>query len=167
MEILTSLGVDWRLLVAQLVNFAILFFALYKLLYKPLLSFLDKRAATIEKGLADARMAEEKLQLTDQTYKQIVLKAKKEAEKILEDASAFSEKHRQETLRKTREEVKRVVSQARTRIEQEKQQMLDDVKGDIVDMVVQATSSLSQSTSEKKISKDLAKKAVDILKKKA
>lgn len=166
MEILTSLGVDWRLLIAQLVNFAILFFALYKLLYKPLLGFLEKRTGTIEKGLADAKAAEEKLLLTDQTYKNIVLKAKKEAEKILEDASAFAETHRQETLKKTRDEVKRVVLQARTRIEQEKQQMLDDVKGDIVDLVVQTTASLAQGSGEKKISKDLAKKAVDILKKK-
>lgn len=167
MEILTSLGIDWRLLVAQLVNFAILFFALYKLLYKPVISFLEKRTHTIEKGLADAKAAEEKLQLTDQTYKHMVLKAKKEAEKILEDATAMSEQHRVETLKKTRDEVKRVVTQARTRIEQEKQQMFDDVKGDIVDMVVQASASLAHSTSEKKVSKDLAKKAVDILKKKA
>lgn len=166
MEIFTSLGIDWRLLIAQLVNFAILFFALYKLLYKPLLSFLEKRSTTIEKGLIDAKAAEEKLQLTDQTYKQIVLKAKKEAEKILEEASSLSDQHRQETLKKTRDEVKRVVIQARTRIEQEKQQMLDDVKGDIVDMVVQASASLTHSTSEKKVSKDLARKAVDILKKK-
>ncbi|MEK7648563.1 MAG: F0F1 ATP synthase subunit B [Patescibacteria group bacterium] len=165
MEILTSLGVDWRLLVAQLVNFAILFFALYKLLYKPLLALLEKRTAKIEKGLADADAAEEKLKLTDQTYKQIVLKAKKEAEKILEEASALAEQHRQETVKQTREEVKRVVTQAKTRIEQEKQQMLEDAKKDIVDLVVQASASIAQTSGEKKISKDLAKKAVDRLKK--
>ncbi len=167
MEILTSLGVDWRLLTAQLVNFAILFFALYKLLYKPLLGFLERRSETIEKGLADAKAAEEKLQLTDETYKQIVLKAKKEAEKILEETTSLSEQQRQETLKKTRDEVKRVVAQARTRIEQEKQQMLDDVRGDIVDMVVQASAAVAHSTSEKKVSKDLAKKAIESLKKKA
>ena len=166
MEILTSLGVDWRLLLAQLVNFAVLFFALYKLLYKPLLALLEKRTETIEKGLADAHAAEEKLKLTDQTYKQIVLKAKKEAEKILEDASSLAEQHRQETTKSTREEVKRIVAQAKTRIEQEKQQMLEDAKKDMVDLVVQASAALAQGNSEKKVSKDQAKKAVDRLKKK-
>ena len=48
MELFAKLGIDWRLLIAQLVNFVILFTALTFLLYKPLIAALDKRRAKVE-----------------------------------------------------------------------------------------------------------------------
>jgi len=54
MELFAKLGIDWRLLIAQLVNFVILFTALTFLLYKPLIAALDKRRAKIAESLANA-----------------------------------------------------------------------------------------------------------------
>lgn len=166
MEILTSLGVDWKLLIAQMVNFAILFYALHRLLYGPITKALEGRTTKIEKGLEDARIAEEKLQLSDATYKEMVRKAKHNAEKILEEASALADQKRTETLKKTREEVKRVVAQAKARIELEKNQMIEDVRKDMVDLVISASQTITKGVSDKKTTRELAKKAIDVLKKK-
>lgn len=166
MEILTSLGVDWKLLIAQMVNFAILFYALHRLLYKPVTKALEARTAKIEKGLEDAKTAQERLQLSDITYKEMVGKAKHEAEKILEEASSLADQKRVETLKKTREEVKRVIAQAKARIELEKTQMVEDVRKDLVELVVSASATVAKGTADKKGVRELAKKAIDTLKKK-
>src|SRR5262245_13672557 len=54
---LGALGVEWNLFVAQLVNFAIVFFVMWKYVYTPLMKTLDERTARIEKGLKDAEAA--------------------------------------------------------------------------------------------------------------
>mgnify|MGYP001588456271 CR=1 FL=1 len=61
MELISKLGIDWKLLVAQIVNFFILLFVLYKFAYKPVLEMLEKRSKTIEKGIHDAKASEERL----------------------------------------------------------------------------------------------------------
>lgn len=47
-----QLGIDAKLLVAQMVNFLIIVFVLSKILYKPILTMLDKRRKEIEKRIA-------------------------------------------------------------------------------------------------------------------
>ena len=55
MEALESLGIDWKMLVAQVVNFIILLLILRKFLFGPIVKLLDDRRKTIEKGLSDAK----------------------------------------------------------------------------------------------------------------
>ena len=61
MEIFSKLGIDWRLLLAQVVNFLILLFVLRRFAYTPMLRFLEKRKNRIEKGLKEGKLATEKL----------------------------------------------------------------------------------------------------------
>ena len=56
-ELITKLGIDWKFLIAQIVNFLVLLFVLYKFAYGPILAMLEKRQKKIEKGLKDAEAA--------------------------------------------------------------------------------------------------------------
>ncbi len=70
-----QLGIEPNLLLAQIVNFLIIFFVLSKLLYKPIVGMLEKRKKEIAAGLAlteKMRAEEEKLNVRK--------------EKVLEDA---------------------------------------------------------------------------------
>ena len=51
-----ALGLNAGYLLAQIVNFGIIFFALRALLWKPILNMLDTRTAKIEKGLETLRL---------------------------------------------------------------------------------------------------------------
>ena len=53
MDVFAKLGIDWKLLIAQAVNFGILFLVLRRFAYKPMLDFLENRSAQIDKGLKD------------------------------------------------------------------------------------------------------------------
>ena len=61
-ELLTKLGIDLKLLVAQIVNFLILLLVLYKFAYGPIVAMLEKRQKKIEKGLKEAEEAHKKLE---------------------------------------------------------------------------------------------------------
>ena len=54
MEVLGALGVNGPFLLAQIVNFLILFGALSLLLWKPMLKMLNERKQRIAQGLAEA-----------------------------------------------------------------------------------------------------------------
>jgi F0F1-type ATP synthase membrane subunit b/b' len=53
-----GLTIDWKILIGQLVNFAILFFVLKAFVYAPFLSLMKKRREQIEDGIKKSKEAE-------------------------------------------------------------------------------------------------------------
>ena len=60
-ELIEKLGVDWKLLAAQAVNFLVLLLVLRFTVYKPLLRITTQRQRKIKKGLDDAQTASKHL----------------------------------------------------------------------------------------------------------
>ena len=58
-EILHAFGIDWRLILIQVVNFGILAGALWYFLYTPVLKILNDREEKIRKGIEYAEAAQE------------------------------------------------------------------------------------------------------------
>jgi F-type H+-transporting ATPase subunit b len=161
MEAFTKLGIDWRLLVAQLINFAILFWVLRKFLYKPILDVLEKRKTTIEKGFEDAKKAEHALSRAEKDAHALVQKAKQEAVHIIDLAQKTAHQERQEVLQKAKDEVHRIIYEAREKILAERQDMIESVQKELVSVVMEAASAVLRGVSDKKISAELTKKAID------
>ncbi len=161
MEVFAKLGIDWRLLVAQLINFAILFWVLRRFLYKPILDVLEKRKTTIEKGFEDAKTAEHTLSRAEKDANSLIQKAKNEASNIVDQAQKTAQQERQETVKKAKDEVHRIIYEAREKILAERQDMLEGVRQELVGVVVEATGAVLRGVSDKKISTELAKKAIE------
>jgi F-type H+-transporting ATPase subunit b len=79
MEILHEFGINPVLLVAQIINFAIVFWVLKKFLYKPILTMLKERQKEIKKGITDAEDARVLLEKTTQKEKEVLKKAQAES----------------------------------------------------------------------------------------
>lgn len=60
-QLLSQLGIDWRLLIAQAVNFFLLLIILRLFVYKPLLQLLHDRRKRIEEGVMKAEEADRRL----------------------------------------------------------------------------------------------------------
>jgi F-type H+-transporting ATPase subunit b len=82
-SLLDAFGINGKLLLAQLVNFGVLFAALTWLLYKPVMKTLDERRAKIAKGVEDAEAASLKLAAADAEAEKAVKAAETEAEGIV------------------------------------------------------------------------------------
>lgn len=85
-ELFSAFGVDWRLLVAQAINFALVLVVLRLFLYKPVLAMLAKRQEMVTKSVEDAVQAREMLSDADGEAAKRVAAADKEAESIVSAA---------------------------------------------------------------------------------
>lgn len=161
MEILSKLGIDWKLLVAQAVNFAILLALLYKFVYKPLLALLEKREKMIAKSVDDAKAIENRLRDTEKTVEETLTNARKEASRILETAEHTLEERKKSAAEKTKEDIRQIVEQARAMLKNEKKAMIQEAKADIASLVVIATERVLADVAHEKISDELAQKTIE------
>jgi F-type H+-transporting ATPase subunit b len=164
MKLLTALGLDYKILIAQLINFALLLVILYKIGYKPILKFTDERKKKIAKGLDDAKNAEEAYTNAKEQQTELIVHARKEAQKILEESKVVSEKQRQESLQKTKEEVQKVVEQSKKKIMAERDKMLSEIKSEVVEMVIESTQKVLQGAVDETVDRTWLKKQLEKVK---
>ncbi len=160
MELFEKLGIDWRMLIAQMINFGILLFILHRYVYRPLIGMLEKREAMIEKSVTDARAIEERLKGAEAGYEEIMTKARVEAAQMLEMVEKTAEQRRSQALEKTKEDVRQIVEQTRSMLAREKEQLLEDVRSDVARLVVSATRGVLADVVTPKISEELAEKVI-------
>ncbi|MEK9132245.1 MAG: F0F1 ATP synthase subunit B [Patescibacteria group bacterium] len=142
MELLTKLGVDWKLLIAQVINFFILMVVLYKLVYKPVLDLLDKRAKTIEKGVADARESEKRLQEIEKTRQEGMIQTRKEIGRMLDQAKAEADQVKKDLVTAAQAQADDLMRRTKIQIEEEKTKMISDAKHEVGTFIIKATGKL-------------------------
>ncbi|MFA6307786.1 MAG: F0F1 ATP synthase subunit B [Patescibacteria group bacterium] len=157
MEILELFGVDWKLLTAQFVNFAIVVVILWWFALKPLTQTMQKRSDEISKGLSDAKASGERLEQVEREVKEKLIETKNIAAGLLDDAKKQAEKNKQENLAKTKDEISKLIAKAKEQIAGEKDAMITEIKSEVSDMVVKSLEKILS----KGISKDLDKKYID------
>lgn len=156
MEALNSFGVNWTFFIAQLVNFAILFFLLKRFLYKPILDMLEKRREEIETGLAQAKKMAEDSKKFDADQIVLMQKAKKESQIIVENAVQAGEKIRDGILKDASEKAKDILDAAELRLEEEKKKMLGEVRSEVVSLA----SSIAEKILHEKMDSEHDKKFI-------
>jgi F-type H+-transporting ATPase subunit b len=139
MEILHKLGIDWKLLLAQGVNFLILLYILKRFVYKPMLAFLDERGAKIEAGLKSAEAATQKLAEAEAEHKAVLQAAQQQAKGIIEEAVVAAKQRDQRELEKTKSEIAKMLDDATKRTEAEKASLLREAKAELAALVLTAT----------------------------
>jgi len=139
MESLVSIfHIDWKLFIAQLINFAIIFFVLFKFAFKPIAKIMQERTATIEKSLDDARETENRLAEASSEQARILNEAKKDALAIVEKASQSAEQNKQKLIEKTKLEVAAIIAAEKAKIAQEKEESLKEMKQEMTGLVMLA-----------------------------
>lgn len=166
MEILELFGVNWKLMLAQIVNFAIVFFVLWRFAIKPLLKTMESRNQEISSGLDNAKQAEERLLAVEKEVKAQLNVAKKEAMLILDKANSQAEENRKLTLNKAKSEVEVVVAKAKEQIAQEKEKMFVEAKKEFSQMLVLALDKVLSKNLSKEIDQKYIKQALGDLKEK-
>ena len=81
-----SLGVNLPGLITQVISFAILFFILRKLLYKPILKMLDHRSNRIRESLDAAQQAKEEMLSSQEEVRGQLETARSEGQKMISKA---------------------------------------------------------------------------------
>jgi F-type H+-transporting ATPase subunit b len=160
-SLIETFHIDIKLLIAQTVNFGIVFAVLYFFALKPLFKVMGERTKKIEKSLEDAKKVEEKLTKTEEDYARELSKAKKEANEILNKAGEMGEKKKQEMIASAKEEIGRIINQEKTKIQQEKAKTLKEIKKEVADLVVASLEKVLSEKVDKKKDEELIRKAIN------
>ena len=126
-ELLHEFGVDWKLLLAQAVNFFVLLVLLKKFAYGPILKLLRKRREEIRKGVLFTKEAGERLGQIEKKEEEVLGEAREQALKIVGEAEELAKKRKDELLQEANRKVEGVVAGAKRAIAQEKSKMGEEV----------------------------------------
>ena len=137
MEILGKVGFDWRMAVANLVNFLIIFWILKKYAFKPIQKVIKEREDKIAQGLEDATKAQSELQMAQQNYERTLTNARKEAQDIVAKAHEQGDSMLKKATAETEEKTTKIVSDARALIQKEKAQMSKELEHKTAHIAVQ------------------------------
>lgn len=139
MEILAKLGIDWKLLIAQAVNFLVLLWVLRRYAYGPLLRALEARTKRIEQGLKDAETSKSKLASVLDEERRILAKAREEAHTILTTAETRAKQRDSLMLEDTKEKINRMIAEADQRLSENQAKLLREAKAELADLVLLST----------------------------
>jgi len=160
MELLTKLGINWQLLIAQIVNFLILLFVLYKFAYGPILKMLDNRSKKIEKGLADAEVAGKKLAEMEKKEKEVLQQARVEAQKIAEKSEKQALKNAENIVAVAEEQKEKMLQEAKEQLEVEKKKIVSEAKAEVGALIIQAAEKIIDEKIDTGKDKELIEKAI-------
>ena len=90
MELIDKLGIDLKLLIAQIINFVLLLGILTFLVYKPILKLLDKRKKMIEENVENTQKIEERLEKLEEEKEKVMAEASEKAMAAIVSRTKFS-----------------------------------------------------------------------------
>jgi len=159
-NLIETFHIDWRLFIAQLINFIIVFSVLYWFAFKPLAKVMAERSDKISKSLDDAKKVEEKLAETQEEFNKVISEAKKQANSILEKAGSDAEARRQAELKRAKEEIGAIINQEKQKMQTEKAATLKEIKKEVADLVIIAVEKVIGEKMDEKKDREMLKKII-------
>ena len=159
-SLIETFHIDWRLLIAQIVNFSIVFAVLYWFAFKPLARVMAERTSKIAKGLDDAKKVEEKLALTQEEFNKAMSEAKKQANLILEKAGLEADARKREMIMRAKEEIGQIINQEKQKMQTEKAATLKEIKKEAADLVIATVEKVLGEKMDEKKDKEMIKKMI-------
>lgn len=133
---LTPLGINTGFLIAQILNFLLIFGLLTVVLWRPLVNTLDSRAAKIQKGLEDAAAAANARRNAEAEAEKILSAARADAARVIEEARARGEELAKAIENEARAEAEQIREEGRARANEERDRQLADLRGQVAAIAI-------------------------------
>jgi len=160
-RIVTTFGVDWSHLLAQIASFCIVCFVLYRFAYKPVLKMLEVRRQQIAQGLANAEQIKAELARTEAQRQEVMAQANAQANKFIEEARAAAARVLEQETRKAIAAAEQIITKSREAAGLEHERMLVELKHEVGRLVVQATTTVTgkilTSEDQRRLAEETAK----------
>ncbi|MFA9288428.1 MAG: hypothetical protein ACEQSA_00930 [Weeksellaceae bacterium] len=160
-----NLGIDGKLLFAQLVNFGIFFFVFQRFISKPFLKFLKEQKETEEMRSKMAQELEERQAVLEAKDKEANKKRKDELDKAIAAAKKEAQVVKQEIMAEAKAEAEDLIKKTRTQMAEERETMYKDMRQQIAQvsmMVVEkALTEYLTGDAQEKVTKNIIKHIPD------
>lgn len=163
-ELVSKLGIDWKLLLANTLTFFLVLWILRKFAFRPIMDVLDRRQKAIGDGLAAAKQSTVELAALQQDKQQVLQAAKTEALAIVTEAKRQGEDMKRKLVSEAEAESAATIAKTKVALDHERQEMVKKAKAELADVVVAATNKVLAGAVDDKVQSTLAHQAVSALK---
>ena len=143
--------------IAQLINFWILFFLFKHFLWEKIIKAIEDRRENLQKFEDAEWKAKEVLENAENDANNIMVQAREKASSIETDAESLAKKNKEKILESADQEAKNIVDNALGDIEKERLSMANALKKKVVDLSLKINKKLFD---EEKINKEFIEKEI-------
>jgi F-type H+-transporting ATPase subunit b len=148
--ILGTFGLDWKLFLAQLINFAVIVFILTRWVYRPLIKMMDERKKKIEEGISNAALAEAKLGKAKETESKILKEARAQAQEIVVTSKERGDLEKQRRIDASKTIIDSQLTESKDRLMREAEEARMKVRRDLSALVLAAAEKVSKTALDDK-----------------
>lgn len=149
-ELFATFGIDWKLLVVQVVNFLLLLAVLWYFLYRPVIAMMEKRRSVIAGGVAKAAEADTRLKTVREEEREIIGKASQEAEQIIASARVRADEKGNELLQTAHTRAEGILEDAAAQAEEAHRRILKESEREVARTAVLAAEKILRERSGEK-----------------
>ena len=151
-SIISTFHIDWKIIIAQAINFGVVFAVLYIFALKPLGKLMKERSERIAKGLDDAKKSDELLQKTTEEHKQNTIKLRQISMEAQKELVVELDQMRAKNLERIKADNEEWTKHRKEQLEIDKKALVESAKGEVMMLATLAAEKI------------LAKKPMDELK---
>lgn len=159
-DIFTTLGIDWRLLILQVVAFLILVWALGKFVYPWLMKSVDERQEAIEASAKAAEAAEQKAEAAQEEIAKLLKEARVEAKDIVTTAKDEAAAMVADAEEKAKKRAEKIVADAHDQLEKDVIAARKALHNDTIELIALATEKVVGKTVDANVDKKIIAAAV-------
>ena len=158
---LAGLGISLPTLLAQIVNFIILFGLLYLVAYKPIMRMLDERSRKIKESMEQTEFIKEQAARAEEEAKKRIGEASKEGQEVIARAARMGEEVRQEAEQKAKQEAESLITRARMEIQRERDGAIDELRREFADLTIMAAEKVIERSLDKEAHRQVIDKVLE------
>ena len=164
-DLFSALGIDWQMLVFQIIAFVILVLLLGKFVFPIMIKAVDDRQSKIDESTKAAAEAEKKAESAEAAIEATLKEARKEASDIVATAKLEATQMTEQADKKAKERTDRIVAEAQEDIEKQVIAARKTLEKDTLGFVRQAAQLAVSGVADSKLDEAIVKKAVQEAKK--
>ncbi|MFV1950533.1 MAG: F0F1 ATP synthase subunit B [Nitrospinota bacterium] len=161
MDVLKSLGVDFRLILVQGIGFIILFLILKKFLFGRIMDIIKSREDEIKARYAKSEEEKNESARLKAEYENRIIEIESEAEKKIQTAVKEAKEISQGIIQETRKEAENIKQKAASEIEQQKRKALAEIRNEVVNLSILSASKIMAETIDSRIAEKLVDNAIE------
>jgi F-type H+-transporting ATPase subunit b len=158
---ISELGINWGVLVTQIVTFVILLVLLRFVAYKPLMRMLDERSKKVKDSMEQAEAVMKQSAKTEGEVKKQLERASREGQERIARAVQASEDIKKKAEEDAKRETEKLIVKARTEIRQERDTAVEDVRREFADLTVLAAGKVIEKSLDKEEHRELIEKVLE------
>jgi F-type H+-transporting ATPase subunit b len=156
-----GLGINWGLLVAQIINFGLLFVLLWIVGYKPILRMLDERSRKIKESMEQAEMVKAQATKAEEELRKQIEEGRKEGQEIVARAMKTGEELRAKAQLEAKKEAEGIITAAKTEIQRERDEAVSEIRHEFADLTITAAEKVIDRSLDKQAHRDIIDKVLE------